>query len=208
MSLIKIYLVKVCLLYICINARVLCPCTQIRWQRHIEFSATAAALASPATQTSVLPQVTLPKLDPMTHIPSSNGPLLPSGARAIISTGRKWEPQEQFPFPEGAVKSANNALTHVQVLVGGVITLPAEAPHSLSAVMGLPAPVLQFQRASSSMGDVGFRPRHVPEEHFITIGKDGNFMDGCRTFYPAGWNQCAEHSNTTPNPDHITPFMP
>ena len=29
----------------------------------------------------------------------------------------------------------------------------------------------------------------VPE-YFITIGPDGNFRNGCQTFYPAGWNQC------------------
>ena len=27
-------------------------------------------------------------------------------------------------------------------------------------------------------------------EYFVTIGPDGNFRDGCRTFFPAGWNQC------------------
>lgn len=28
-------------------------------------------------------------------------------------------------------------------------------------------------------------------EYFVTVGPDGNFRDGCRTFFPAGWNQCA-----------------
>ena len=33
--------------------------------------------------------------------------------------------------------------------------------------------------------------RPPAEEHFVTVGQDGNFMAGCRTFFPAGWNQCA-----------------
>lgn len=27
------------------------------------------------------------------------------------------------------------------------------------------------------------------QDYFITIGPDGNFLNGCQTFYPTGWNQ-------------------
>jgi hypothetical protein len=49
---------------------------------------------------------------------------------------------------------------------------------------------------SSAAGGSGGNSTVVPsfnragQEYFITIGPDGNFQNGCQTFFPSGWNQC------------------
>jgi hypothetical protein len=49
-----------------------------------------------------------------------------------------------------------------------------------SASAAAPAAAAANQNASTAA---------VPE-YFITVGPDGNFRNGCQTFFPAGWNQC------------------
>lgn len=162
-------------------------CTQIQWQQHNEFSATAAALASP-TLTQLPPHIHALKLNPITSVPPQQISPLPETMETAGNGGRQEEPYDSIPKPSGAVDHGNNtpgAMSNSEDSNGHI---QPEAASSINGAVGnrnMPGLVPQ-QRASAAVSH-----HTVSEEHFITIGKDGNFMNGCRTFYPAGWNQCA-----------------
>jgi hypothetical protein len=76
--------------------------------------------------------------------------------------------------------------------------LPAPAPETAATAASpapAPAPKPPPAKAGSVAGGVGGNGtvpsfRKGSQEYFITIGPDGNFQNGCQTFFPTGWNQC------------------
>lgn len=162
-------------------------CTQIQWQQHSEFSATAAALAFP-TLTQLPPHIHALKLNPITSVPPRQIAPLPETINTDGTGGRRGGTSDPTSIPSAAVDRGKDTPGAMSNTVDSNPQIQREAASSINGAVGnrnMPGLAPQ-QRASAAVSQ-----HAAEEEHFITIGKDGNFMNGCRTFFPAGWNQCA-----------------
>jgi hypothetical protein len=109
------------------------------------------------------------------------------------------DPSLAFNNPVPATEPGPNTPQQPAAALAPLAELPAQAPlapapetAATAAASPAPAPA----KAGSAAGGGGGNNtvpsfRKGGQEYFITIGADGNFQNGCQTFFPTGWNQCA-----------------
>ena len=113
------------------------------------------------------------------------------------------DPSLAFNNPVPATEPAPSSPQQPAAALAPLAELPAQtplapAPEAAAATASpapAPAPKPPPAKAGSAAG-AGAGNSTVPsfrkggQEYFITIGADGNFQNGCQTFFPTGWNQC------------------